>query len=377
MTKLRAIGLMSGTSIDGIDIAFVETEGESQVRLGGFATRPYSEAERRLLRAALADARNLTDAASRPGILPQAEAFLTRAHAEAVQGFCREQGLDLGSIDLIGFHGQTVLHRPEAGLTVQIGDGQELAAALGRPVVFDFRSADVAAGGQGAPLVPVFHRALARGADLPPEVAFLNLGGVGNATILSGDDGLIACDTGPANALLDDFMLARTGQPFDAEGALAASGMVDEVALSALLAHPFFDLAPPKSLDRNAFSAAPVDGLNDADGAATLTAFTAGAVAWLLPHLAKKPGLWIVCGGGARNGTLLRMLREALGAPVVTAEAFGWSSDAMEAQAFAYLAVRSQLGLPITFPGTTGVAKAMTGGLLALPGAGAGAADRT
>ena len=371
MSLHRAIGLMSGTSMDGVDVALIETDGEAHVVQGPSGFRPYSDPERRLLRAALADARALlTDATARPGILPQAEAFLTRAHAEAVETFVRDNAIDLASIDVIGFHGQTVLHRPEALLTVQLGDGVALAERLGRAVVFDLRSADVAAGGQGAPLVPVYHRALVQqarvaGRDLPGVVAVLNLGGVANATILDGDAEPVACDTGPANALLDDFVLARTGQPFDADGALAASGMVDEVALSALLAHPFFDLAPPNSLDRNAFSAAPVDGLNDADGAATLTAFTAGAVAWLLPHLAKKPGLWIVCGGGARNGTLLRMLRAALGAPVVTAEAFGWSSDAMEAQAFAYLAVRSQRALPITFPMTTGVATAMTGGSMA------------
>ncbi|MDB5642591.1 MAG: anhydro-N-acetylmuramic acid kinase [Hyphomicrobiales bacterium] len=366
----RAIGLMSGTSMDGIDVALIETDGEAHVAQGAVGFRPYSDPERRLLRAALADARMLTDASARPGILPQAEAFLTRAHAEAVQTFAKANGIDLAGVDVIGFHGQTVLHRPESQLTVQIGDGAELAALLGRPVVYDLRSADVQAGGQGAPLVPVYHRALVQqarreGRDLPSVVALLNLGGVANATILDGDAEPVACDTGPANALLDDFMLARTGQPFDADGALAASGEVDEVALSALLAHPFFDLAPPKSLDRNAFSSAPVNGLNDADGAATLTAFTAGAVAWLLPHLSQKPGLWIACGGGARNPTLLRMLREALGAKVATAEDFGWSSDAMEAQAFAYLAVRSRLGLPLTFPGTTGVAAAMTGGRLA------------
>ena len=367
MSLSRAIGLMSGTSLDGIDIAFVETDGESQVRLGPFATRAYSEAERRLLRAALADARSLTDSASRPGILPQAEAFLTRAHAEAVQGFCREQGLDLGSIDLIGFHGQTVLHRPEAGLTVQIGDGQELADVLGRPVVFDFRSADVAAGGQGAPLVPVFHRALATGADLPPDVAFLNLGGVGNATILSGDGRLIACDTGPGNALIDDFVLSRTGAPFDADGALAALGTPDEALLARWLAHAFFDQPPPKSLDRNAFDVTGVEKLSDADGAATLTAFTARSVARLLPHLQTQPKLWIACGGGAHNKTLLSLLEKHLGAKVRAADEFGWDAGALEAQAFAYLAVRSARGLPLTYPGTTGAGRPLSGGRLVQP----------
>lgn len=372
MPLFRAIGLMSGTSMDGVDVALIETDGEAHVAPGPSGFRPYSDAERRLLRAAVADARGLTAADQRPGILPQAEAFLTRAHAEAVQAFAKEHGIDLGAVDLIGFHGQTVLHRPDARLTVQIGDGAELAAVLNRPVVFDFRSADVAAGGQGAPLVPVYHRALAlqaraAGRALPDVLAFLNLGGVANATVLAGDADPIACDTGPANALLDDFMLVRTGRPYDDGGALAAAGQVDAAALAALLAHPFFDEAPPKSLDRNAFSAAPVASLGDADGAATLTAFTAHATARLLPHLMTRPALWIACGGGARNPTLLRMLADALGAPVGRAEDFGWSADAMEAQAFAYLAVRSRMGLPITFPGATGAPRPMTGGRLVEP----------
>jgi anhydro-N-acetylmuramic acid kinase len=319
------------------------------------------------LRAALADARGLSDAISRPGILPQAEAFLTRAHAEAVQSFCREHGVDLASVDLIGFHGQTVLHRPEAGLTVQLGDGAELARELGRPVVFDFRSADVAAGGQGAPLVPVFHRALAAGADLPAEVAFLNIGGVANATILSGQAEPIACDTGPGNALIDDFVLARTGAAYDADGALAASGTPHEALLTRWLAHPFFDQAPPKSLDRHAFDENGVEMLSDADGAATLTAFTASAVARLLAHLKTPPKLWIACGGGARNKTLLSMLEKHLNAQVRASDEFGWDSGALEAQAFAFLAVRSAQGLPLTFPGTTGAPRPLPGGRLVNP----------
>jgi anhydro-N-acetylmuramic acid kinase len=367
MSVLRAIGLMSGTSLDGIDLAFVETDGEAQVRTGPFATRPYSDAERRLLRAALADARSLTRADERPGILPQAEAFLTRAHAEAVRSFCKEQGLDLASIDLVGFHGQTVLHRPKAGLTVQIGDGQALAEELGRPVVFDFRSADVAAGGQGAPLVPVFHRALATNGDLPERVAFLNIGGVANATLLDGAADPVACDTGPGNALIDDFVLARTGEPFDADGALAATGTPDETLLARWLAHPFFSAPPPKSLDRNAFDVRGVEKLSDADGAATLTAFTARAVASLLPHLEAPPKLWIACGGGARNKTLLSTLRNALKADVRAADEFGWNAGAIEAQAFAYLAVRSARGLPLTFPTTTGAPRPLSGGRLVKP----------
>jgi len=367
MSLHRAIGLMSGTSLDGIDIAFVETDGEARVVAGPFATRLYSDPERRLLRAALADARNLTDAASRPGILPQAEAFLTRAHAEAVRALCKEHGIDVATVDLIGFHGQTVLHRPEAGLTVQIGDGQGLADELGRPVVFDFRSADVAAGGQGAPLVPIFHRALAAHADLPQRVAFLNIGGVANATFLNGEADPVACDTGPGNALIDDFVLARTGAPYDADGALAAAGTPDDALLERWLAHPFFSAAPPKSLDRNAFDVSGVEKLSDADGAATLTAFTARAVASLFPHLDEAPKRWIACGGGAFNKTLLSMLEKHLQAKIDLADELGWNAGAIEAQAFAYLAVRSARGLPLTFPTTTGVSRPLSGGRLVRP----------
>jgi anhydro-N-acetylmuramic acid kinase len=192
----------------------------------------------------------------------------------------------------------------------------------------------------------------------------LNVGGVSNVTILDGDADPVACDTGPGNALLDDFVLARTGEPFDRDGALAAAGQIDGEALATLLAHDFFAASPPKSLDRNHFTNAAVSHLSTEDGAATLTAFTAEAVARLVPHLAHAPGLWVVCGGGARNPTLLAMLARALGCGVANAEDFGWSSDAMEAQAFAYLAVRSLHGAPLSFPGTTGVPKAMTGGVL-------------
>ena len=367
MKLTRAIGLMSGTSLDGIDIALLETDGEAVVRPGPFATRPYSDPERRLLRAALADARTLTGATQRPGILPQAEAFLTRAHGEAVQGFCRDQGIDLSTIDLIGFHGQTVLHQPESRLTVQIGDGQELADVLGRPVAFDFRSADVAAGGQGAPLVPVYHQALAAGAALPGAVGFLNIGGVANATILSGSAEPLACDTGPGNALIDDFVLARTGAAFDADGALAAQGKPDEALLTQWVAHPFFDQAPPKSLDRNAFDVAGLDHLSDADGAATLTAFTARATGRLLRHLPERPTLWVVCGGGVHNKTLLSILENELDAQVHVSDEFGWDAGALEAQAFAYLALRAAKGLVLTYPGTTGVPAPLSGGRIVQP----------
>jgi anhydro-N-acetylmuramic acid kinase len=262
-----------------------------------------------------------------------------------------------------------VLHRPEARLTVQIGDGAALARRLGMPVAYDFRAADVAAGGQGAPLVPVFHQALARDLDRPHPIAVLNVGGVANVTWVDGGDP-IACDTGPGNALIDDFMRARTGAPLDRDGDQAARGKVDEGFIARVLEHPFFNQACPKSLDRNAFAFANI-GLPDfsvADGAATLSALTAASVARILRHLPLPPKAWIVAGGGARNPTLMKMLGQRLApATVETADAVGWSSASIEAQAFAYLAVRTLNDLPITFPKTTGAPAPMTGGIVAKP----------
>jgi len=227
------------------------------------------------------------------------------------------------------------------------------------------RAADVAAGGQGAPLVPAFHRALVENLQRPHPVAVLNIGGVANVTYIDGTD-LIACDTGPGNALIDDFMMARSGASCDRDGAAAARGRIDEAWLAAALTQPFFAAPPPKSLDRNAFASLDSSGLSLDDGAATLTALTAGAVAAIVPLLPRAPRTWIVAGGGARNATLMRMLAARLApATVEAAQTLGWASDAIEAQAFAFLAVRSLNRLPITFPGTTGVPRPMTGGVLA------------
>lgn len=369
-SSVLAIGLMSGTSQDGVDVALIETDGETITEFGPTASRPYSEAERALLRRATAAAANLTDRAARPPLVAEAERLITDAHGEAVEAFLAANALDAGSVAAIGFHGQTLLHRPERRLTLQIGDGVALAKRLGLAVVYDFRAADVAAGGQGAPLVPIYHRALARRLGLPAPVAVLNVGGVANVTFIEGGD-LIACDTGPGNALLDDFLQLRTGQPLDTDGRKAAAGRVDETTIARVLAHPFFAAPPPKSLDRNDFRSLAGDALGGfgvEDGAATLTALTAAAVARVVPLLPRRPATWIVAGGGARNPTLLRMLAERLNpARVETADAIGWSIDALEAQAFAYLAVRSLRGLSITFPGTTGVSQPLTGGLLARP----------
>ncbi len=370
MPLFTAIGLMSGTSMDGVDVALIQTDGREEVRQGLSLFRPYGAADRKLLRAALEEAVDLTDRAARPPAILACERMVTRRHGEAVERFLEQNGIAAATVDVVGFHGQTVIHRPRAGLTVQIGDGQALADRLGVPVAYDFRAADVASGGEGAPVVPVYHRALIEAAKIAGPVAFLNIGGVANVTYV--DDGFdpIACDTGPGNALLDDLMHARVGKPMDRGGRTAAKGRVDEAALELLLDHPYFEVEPPKSLDRNAFSRKIVDLLSLEDAAATLTAFTAASVAQLLPHLPKWPGELVVCGGGARNPTLMRELAKRLGCKVTSAEQHGWSVDAMEAQAFGYLAVRCMEGLPITFPTTTGVPAPQIGGVLARPASG-------
>jgi anhydro-N-acetylmuramic acid kinase len=367
---MRAVGLMSGTSLDGIDVAVIETDGERVTQFGPSDTTPYDAAERDLLRRALADAAGLRDRTARPGVLAAAERMVTERHAVAVEALLATHRIARATLDVVGFHGQTVLHRPHAGLTVQIGDGEALADRLGLPVVYDFRAADVAAGGQGAPLVPIYHAALAATIAQPRPLVVLNVGGVANITYIAGSGDPIACDTGPGNALIDDFMRARTGQSCDEDGATAARGRVHDAVIERVLADPFFAAPPPKSLDRNAFAgvADGVAALSVADGAATLTALTAAAVARIVPHLPAPPATVIVAGGGARNGTLLAMLAERLApARVETAGAVGWSADALEAQAFAYLAARRLRGLPITFPGTTGVPRATIGGALAMP----------
>ncbi len=367
MSVLRAIGLMSGTSLDGVDVALIETDGERRTVSGATGYRPYADEERALLRQALVEGVRLTDRLARPGVLAQAEALITQAHAEAVERFMAENGLSAGDVDVVGFHGQTVLHRPERALTVQIGDGPALAARLRIPVVHDLRAADVAAGGQGAPLVPVFHRALAEAGGLEPPLAVLNIGGVANVTLIGPDGELLAFDTGPGNALLDDWVRERTGADYDADGAIAAAGRPDEALLAWLLTHPYFVRRPPKSLDRNWFSHRIVAHLSTEDGAATLAAFTARSIARALDFVGARPPCWIVGGGGAENGEILRLLGAQTGAEVVKADLVGWSAAALEAQAFGFLAVRSLKGLPITYPSTTGAPQAMTGGVLAQP----------
>lgn len=350
-----AIGLMSGTSADGIDAAIVETDGISLRSTGAFVTHPYPPELRAAILALAAEP-------ERAGLDPliEVERAITETHADAVHAVLAVAGLDASAIDVVGFHGQTVLHRPQYRFTRQLGDGATLAAMIGIPVVNHFRHADIAAGGQGAPLVPVFHAALVRAIEGP--LAVLNLGGVGNVTFIDGDT-ILAFDTGPGNALIDDWVRSQTGAFYDEGGALAARGRVDEERLTALLAHPFFDAPPPKSLDRNSFAVDALAGLSLEDGAATLAAFTVVSVARAREHLPSAPMRWLVAGGGRHNAKLMAGLQHALQVPVDPVESVGWDGDALEAQAFAFLAVRSLYGLPLSLPTTTGVPHPMTGGV--------------
>src|SRR6201990_2111011 len=276
---LTTLGLMSGTSLDGVDLAMIETDGRRVKAFGPSGYRPYTERERSLLRAALTEAVNLPQRDARPGILREAEQAVTLAHAEAVAAFVAQHRIAFEDIDIVGFHGQTVLHRPERRLTVQIGDAPALARAIHIPVMHDFRAADVEAGGQGAPFVPVYHRALANSLEREGPIVVVNIGGVSNITYIDGNDTLIACDTGPGNALLDDFMFREMHQPFDCAGQFAAKGMPNAIWIARALELPFFALPPPKSLDRNDFASLRLGDMQPADAAATLTAFTAAAIA--------------------------------------------------------------------------------------------------
>jgi anhydro-N-acetylmuramic acid kinase len=361
---IRALGLMSGTSLDGIDAAIVETDGEGVVRAGASLSVPYKPEERLLLSTALEAAKTWEPDQPMPEEVAEAERHLTLANAVAVRTLLAQAELKPADISVVGFHGQTVLHQPERRRTVQIGLGDALARLTGIDVVNDFRSADVAAGGQGAPLVPLYHQALARSAGVQEPIAIINIGGVGNITYVGTDGSLIAFDTGPGNALIDDWVMAHTGEPLDRDGALALAGEVDMDILERLMNHAFFDARPPKSLDRFSFSPDAVAELSPADGAATLTAFTVETIARGLAHVPGVPSRFIVCGGGRHNPVLMAMLSKRLQGGVLPAEDLGWKGDDVEAEAFAYLAVRTLRGLPLSLPATTGVPEPMPGGKL-------------
>jgi anhydro-N-acetylmuramic acid kinase len=352
----RTIGLMSGTSLDGVDAAWLDTDGITVNAFGPTLTIPYDTELRRDLRTILDLAPAL--AANDPRLLSAVER-LTDYHVRAAEAIGR-------SADLAGFHGQTILHQPDRRRTWQIGDADMLARRLGIPVAYDFRSADVAAGGQGAPLAPVYHAALA--ASLPKPLAILNIGGVANVTWIGRDGSLLAFDTGPGNGPLDDWVFRHTGQAFDQDGALSASGLIDRGVLDRLLSHRYFGLPGPKSLDRLDFGtslAESASALSAADGAATLARFTVESIA--AAGFPEPPVRWLVCGGGRRNRVLMDGLRHTLGVPVEPVEAVGWDGDAIEAQCFGFLAARVVAKLPLSFPSTTRAQAPLPGGRIAHP----------
>jgi anhydro-N-acetylmuramic acid kinase len=367
MTRRWAVGLMTGTVLDGhIDIALIRSDGEEIREFGPWRLASYTPALRTLIECTVQAARAWNFEGPEPDLFEVAGTALTNAQAEAVQQFLDENGLSAADINVIGFHGQTVLHRAPTparpGATRQLGDGKLMARRLGIDVVHDFRSRDVRAGGQGAPLAASYHVALLRRAAPGRAGAVLNLGGVGNVTSWDGAGGVIAFDTGPANGPLNDWISGHGLGEMDRDGTLASRGRVDEALLAHLLSHPWLDRPYPKSLDRHDFSAAMVAGLGAEDGAATLTAFTAGCVARALDLLPSRPSHLVVCGGGRHNPVMLRELAHRARVGVQLAERMGWRGDAIEAECFAFLALRRLRGLPISFPLTTGVPAPMTGG---------------
>lgn len=368
---MRAIGLMSGTSMDGIDLALVNTDGDAVVARGRSQFTPYDAGFRKRLEAGLADAKQIVRREQRPGDLAALETELTDRHAAAVEAFLAQEGLVAGDIDVIGFHGQTVLHRPRQALTVQLGDGAGLAARLGIDVVHDLRARDMELGGQGAPLVPAYHRALAAGLSgewvgrMP--VALVNIGGISNITYIGADGTLLAFDSGPGNALIDQWVTRHAGIPYDSGGAIASEGRVLSGIASRYLSSPFFTAKERISLDRNDFLPPEDHEAGLEDGARTLAFVTAASIEKAQAHLPEKPKLWVLTGGGRYNRMIVEDLTVATRhtGEVIIAEDAGLNGDSMEAEAWAWLAVRSLAGLPITYPGTTGVTEPATGGVLA------------
>lgn len=369
MAIKTAIGLMSGTSMDGIDAALIRTDGKDFIERAAMGFYPYSDKTQTLLKQALEDAKTIKTRAERSGCLREAEELITKLHADAVKAFLQSNVLEASQIDLLGFHGQTVLHRPDHALTVQLGDGQMLAQRTGIDVVYDMRANDMVHGGQGAPLVPVYHKALCdnlpKGFSHQTPIVFVNIGGISNISYIGQD--LIAFDTGPGNALIDQWVQVQAGIPFDQGGMIAAEGKVNNELVDGYLANQYFRKTLPKSLDRNDFVPPKENTVSVEDGARTLAYVSAAAIMKSVKHLPQAPKLWIICGGGRLNPHIMRDLKELAiqyEANVISAEEAGLDGDAMEAECWGYLAVRSMQGLPITFPKTTGCKLPASGGVL-------------
>lgn len=369
---LTAIGLMSGTSLDGIDLAMLRTDGRDYLEFGPTAHKPFNGEMKSWINRAIKAAMEGRDGAADIG---KAAGEITQLHVEMVEDFMEENQLRRDQVDVIGFHGQTILHRPpsvpilgpeDQGRTWQIGDGQTLAEETGIDVVYNFRAADVVVGGEGAPLAPVYHNALVRKLNREHPVGVINLGGVGNITYVpadGADSGLVAFDCGPGNGLIDEWMEMRTGQAMDENGETARKGKVHTEILRMMLLLPYMRRNPPKSLDRYDFKLDPVLELSVDDGAATLTAFSAACVRHSEQFLPEPVGEWIVCGGGRHNSSMMEALSKAVAAEINTAEDVGWRGDDLEAECFAYLAVRHLKKLPLSYPKTTRAPHALQGGV--------------
>ncbi|TAU53251.1 anhydro-N-acetylmuramic acid kinase [Rhizobium leguminosarum] len=366
-----AIGLMSGTSMDGIDVALIRTDGRGFIERGPFMGVPYDADFRGQLKRALELARPLSARNERPAELREIELELTLRHVIAVTAFLERFGLLADGVDVLGFHGQTVLHRPDEGLTIQIGDGPELARRTGIAVVYDMRANDMVHGGQGAPLVPAYHAALAgKFQQQGQAVCFVNIGGISNLTSIGTDGRISAFDSGPGNTLIDQWVEMQTGRTYDPGGEIGGRGKVVASLAERYLESPFFRGNVRRSLDRGDFATLRPEEASLEDGARTLAHVAAASIIKSASFLAETPAIYIVCGGGRLNATLMAefsVMAERFGSKVLSAEEAGFDGDAMEAEAWAYLAVRSLDGLPLTFPGTTGVGVPVSGGVLARP----------
>jgi len=348
------IGLMSGTSTDGVDAALMRTDGLEYAEPLDFISLPYAPELRDEIMGQFG--KSVRDSAT-----SAVEKEITYKHAEAVNALRHKNASQ--AIDLVGFHGQTIFHDPDNRKTLQIGDADLLARETGIDVVNDFRTADVVAGGQGAPLLPLYHQVIAQTKKLARPCVFLNIGGVSNLTYV-GDklDDVIAFDCGPGNALIDDVMQQDYGKPYDDNGMVAGIGVVEEHALQQLMSHPYFQKTPPKSLDRDAWNVDVLETLSPEDKISTLTEFTVEAIAISETFLPQNPATWYVCGGGRHNKTLMQRLDSQLVGDVKSIDVLGVDGDALEAEGFGYLAVRSLKKLPLSLPSTTGVPKPLTGG---------------
>ncbi len=348
----------------GIDAAIIETDGEAFVRPVAFATSPYMAATRELIAEACQVARQAEIIHDNP-VVAMADQIVTALHIEAARQIVVAAGLNIDQVDVVGSHGHVICHRPERGWSWHIGNGTVISDGLKRLVASDFRSGNMRAGGQGAPLLPIFQQHVAQ--DFEKPAVILNLGGIASFTCIGADGSLTAFDAGPGTAMIDDWAFRHTGHAFDEDGALAARGQVNPLMLADLMADAYFERPAPKSLDRDHFSPQPVTFMDAADGAATLTAFVAQSIAVALKHLPTRPTRIYVMGRGHLSPVLMTMLEDAVGLPLERIDDYGWSSAALEAQGIAYLAVRRMKLLPITFPGTTGVDKPIAGGALHHP----------